>query len=193
MQDKITSSFGRDSHRESIWGVKEFFHRKSRNLTLAALMVALILVFTRFLAVQMLTVRISLEFVPIALSSVLFGPVIGALCAALADLLGMLAFPVGPYFPGFTVSTAIYAFIYGLFLYKRPIKLNTVMLCVLVNVLVVDFVLVGLWLHILYQIPYSALVVTRAIKCAILYPVQVLTIYYGVSAIRRNVRLNENE
>lgn len=197
MQNHVRKAMDRDEfhiERKSIWGVKSFFKNKARNLTLAALLIALVVIFTRFLAVQMLTVRISMEFLPIALTSVLFGPVIGAVCAAIADFMGMLAFPTGgPYFPGFTLSTAIYAFIYGLFLYRRPLKLMNIMICVLVNVFVVDFILVGLWLHILWQIPFEALIVTRAIKCAILYPVQVITIYYGFNAIKRSVRLNVDE
>jgi ECF transporter S component (folate family) len=178
-----------DNRPASRWGNKAFFKRFS-NLTLTALLIALTIVFTRFLAIQMLTVRISLEFIPIALTSVLFGPIVGAVSAAIADVLGMLAFPTGgPYFPGFTVSTALYAFIYGLFLYNRPFKLKTVMLCVLTNVLIVDFVLVSVWLRILWQMPYEALVVTRVIKCVILYPVQVLVLYYGINAIKKRVRM----
>jgi ECF transporter S component (folate family) len=156
---------------------------------LSALVIALIVVFTRFLAVQTPIVRISLEFIPIALGSILFGPVIGALCAAIADILGMLLFPSGQYFPGFTFSTALYGFIYGLFLYGREINWKNTLLGVLTNVLIVDFVLIAVWLHILYQMPYSALVVARAIKCVILYPVQVIAIYYGLNAIRKNVRI----
>lgn len=196
MQNHLEEELGQenDIKRQSIWGIKSFFKHKVRNLILAGLLIALTVVFTRFLAVQMLTVRISMEFLPIALTSVLFGPVVGAVCAALADFLGMLVFPSGgPYFPGFTFSTAVYAFIFGLFLYKRPLKPVNIMVCVLVNVFVVDFILIGLWLHILWQLPYEALVVTRAIKCAILYPVEVITVYYGFNAVMKNVRVMFDE
>ncbi len=191
----IDETSDKDDQREkkTLSGLKEFFRNKTHNLTIAALIIAMTVVFARFLAIQTPIVRISLEFIPIVLGSVILGPVVGGICAALADLTGAIAFPAGPFFPGFTFSAAVYGLIYGLFLYGRKITVKNTLICVLVNIFIVDFVLVSIWVHILMQLPYSALIITRTIKCAIMYPIQVITIYYGVNAILRNVRVINNE
>jgi ECF transporter S component (folate family) len=64
--------------------------------------------------------RVSFGFIPLSLSSMLFGPVIGGIGGAVSDLLGMVIAPKGPYFPGFTLNAFLSGAIYGVFLYKKP-------------------------------------------------------------------------
>lgn len=72
---------------------------KTKVLVMMALFVAMEVILTRFLSIQTPTIRIGFGFVPIALSAILLGPWRGGLTAVLADLLGMLLFSKGMYFP----------------------------------------------------------------------------------------------
>ncbi len=65
-------------------------------------------------------VRISLAPAVIMFAGALLGPVAGGICGACVDLLSCAIFPVGPYFPGFTLSMALFGVLFALFYYKRP-------------------------------------------------------------------------
>jgi ECF transporter S component (folate family) len=54
---------------------------------------------------------------PIIASGFLCGPVFGSLTGAAADILGMLIFPHGPYFPVFTLTSGLTGFFPGFFRY----------------------------------------------------------------------------
>ena len=76
-------------------------------LTCLALLVALDIILTRFLSINTQFLRISLGMIPVAIAGIAFGPVWGGLCGAVGDVLGMLIFPSGAYFPGFTLTAAL--------------------------------------------------------------------------------------
>ena len=89
-------------------------HKNVTILTCLALLIALDIILTRFLSINTQFLRISLGMIPVALAGVIFGPVWGGVCGAAGDLLGMLIFPSGAYFPGFTLTAALTGIIYGL-------------------------------------------------------------------------------
>ena len=63
------------------------------------------------------SLRINFTSVPIMISGILCGPFAGFATGALSDLLGFAIKPAGPYFPGFTLSSALTGLIPGL-IYK---------------------------------------------------------------------------
>ena len=89
---------------------------------LCGLFVALQVVFGRWLAIDLVFVRISLVFIPIALGGAMLGSLWNGIICAIADIAGFLLIPSqGAYFPGFTVSSFFSGFAYGFFL-KTPIQ-----------------------------------------------------------------------
>jgi len=140
--------------------------------------------------IQFDTLRISFGFVPLAFGSMFFGPLIGGIIGSLGDIIGALAFPKGPFFPGLTLDVFLSGIIYGLFLYKKPKTILRISLAVLcVNV----FVNIGLntyWLTIILGKGYMALLPGRIIKNAIMMPVQISLLYmlwrYAGSQIEKN-------
>ncbi|MBE7036539.1 MAG: folate family ECF transporter S component, partial [Ruminococcaceae bacterium] len=96
---------------------KQIFSAKK--IATIALLLSLHIVVTRFVAVETQVFRIGFNFIPTSLCAMLFGPWIGAVFGFVADLLGMMVFPKGPYFPGFGINEALYAITYGLFLYQK--------------------------------------------------------------------------
>ncbi|HCX65729.1 MAG TPA: folate family ECF transporter S component, partial [Eubacteriaceae bacterium] len=59
------------------------------------------------------SLRINFTSIPIMLSGVLFGPVAGLITGTVSDLLCFVIKPAGPFFPGFTISSALTGFIPG--------------------------------------------------------------------------------
>lgn len=145
----------------------------TKQLLLATLFATLSLIFTRFFATYLVvlgsnTVRISAGSIPLFLAGLLLGPVAGGLAGIGADLMGMLFFPAGPYFPGFTVT----AFLSGVLpaLLKKPLggsmSWKNIFAILFVTELVCSVLLNTLWLTILYGTPYAALLLPRAMVTA---------------------------
>ena len=151
--------------------------KKTRILVFLSLLIAMDIVLTRYLSFQIDTIRISLGFVPHSFSSMLFGPLIGGIGAALGDILGMIIAPKGAYFPGFTISALLSGMIYGLFLYRKPKTLLRISLAVLCITLFVNIGLNTYWLTILLGKGYIAILPARIIKNAVVMPFQVSLIY----------------
>ena len=106
----------------------EFFMNKAQTLTRRqrtyrlvsiGILVATEIVCNRFLSVNTSLFKIGVAFLPVVLAAWLYGPVAGALVGGLGDLIGALLFPIGPYFPGFTLTAALAGAGYGFCLCPR--------------------------------------------------------------------------
>lgn len=147
-----------------------------RTLVTMALLIALEVILTRFLSINLPIVRIGFGFLPVAIAAILFGPVWAGIGYAAGDLLGMLIWPTGAYFPGFTLTAFLVGATYGLFLYKKTVTWPRLIVTVVVVVLAYSLVLNTVWLSMLYGKAFWGLLPTRILQCVILIPVQVLTI-----------------
>ena len=136
-----------------------------------ALLTALDIVLSRFLSLSTLNTKIGFAFVPVAFAALLLGPVEAGIVGALSDFLGALLFPVGPYFPGFTLTAFLMGLVYGLCLHKKQ-SLSRLLLAVALHQLVLSLGLNTLWISLLYGSPYSALLLTRLPQTALLAGVQ---------------------
>jgi len=151
------------------------FCLNTRNVVYMGLLIALNVVFTRVLGLSVWNLKIGFGFVPIVLAAVMFGPVPAALVAGFGDLIGTLMFPVGPYFPGFTLTAVLTAFVYGVFLYRKH-SFGRICLAVAVNQIVLSLLLNTYWISFLYVSPFKVIFATRIVQTAILIPVQIIVI-----------------
>lgn len=153
--------------------------RSARTVVYLGVLIALEIVLNRFLSINAWNIKIGFSFVPVAAAAMLFGPLAAAVVAGFGDLLGALLFPIGPYFPGFTLTAVLTGLTFGFFLAKRRGALR-VLGAVAVNQLLLSLLLNTCWISVLYGSPFGALLATRAIQCAILGPVQfVVTLLLG--------------
>ena len=146
-----------------------------KSLTLASLLIALEVVLSRFLSISAWNTKIGFAFVPVVLAALLLGPLWAGIVGALADFLGALLFPIGAYFPGFTLTAFLMGLCYGLFLYKKQ-GFGRIVLAVAVHQLVLSLLLNTLWISLLYGSPYAPLLLSRLPQCAILAAVQLALI-----------------
>lgn len=80
--------------------------RLNRLITVS-LLLALSVIFRRFLSFNTPIQSIGLGWLPILIAGLLYGPKWGFFAGALADFLGAILFPIGPYFAGFTLSAGL--------------------------------------------------------------------------------------
>ena len=149
---------------------------KTKTIAFVGLLVSIEIIFTRFLSFQTPIIRIGFGFIPIAFSAIMFGPLVGGLTGALADVLGMIIFPKSAYFPGFTLSAFLTGAIYGVFLYRKRITIANVSKSVILITLLVDLGLNTLWLSMITGNAALVLLVPRIYKSLIMLPIQVVTI-----------------
>ena len=143
----------------------------------SGIFIAITILFTYVFAIQTPFVRIDFAFIPIAIYASMWGAKKTIIMAVLADIIGSNLFMPGLYFPGFTLSAAISAFIYGKFLYKQEITLKKLFImngCIL---LFVDCILNNIWLTLMYHDAAVAFFSLRLIKAALLTSVKAVVLY----------------
>lgn len=139
-------------------------------------LVALEIILSRFLSIATPIMKIGFGFVPIAVCALLYGPVWAGVAGALADFLGATLFPIGPYFPGFTLSAALTGVVFGLFLYRHKGTPLQVAGAVAVNCIGISLLLTTYWLSIIMDSPFMALLPTRVLQAAVMLPLQYIVL-----------------
>ena len=160
-----------------------------KKLVLASLFIALDIIFTRFFSVMIPGVeRISLQFLPHALSGFFLGPVWAVATLVMGDILGMVINSAGePYFLGFMLSAALRGLIYGLILYKRPMKYYRAVIAVSVVSIVVDLGLNPLWMSMMYGKGFWVTLVAKLPIRAVFIPLASAVIYFVAKGVVRAV------
>lgn len=122
-----------------------------RKMIFTAFLIALEIVLHRYVGIQTPLYQVTLSFVPIALSAMLFGPTWAAFTAFAADFLGAMLNTTGAYNPMFSINVILYAIIYACFFYKKDKTPWRIIVCVLVQLVLVTIPLTPLWLYIYYK------------------------------------------
>lgn len=156
---------------------------KIKKNILAAMLLAMLIILNRFISIKTEVLVISFTFLPMMLSAIWLGPKYSTIIALLGDFIGAILFPFGPYFPGFTVSSALSGLIYGLFLYNKGNEMSNKKLLIsliissVIQLIFVNIFVTSLWIHILYGKAYLAIMVSRTVTQLIMIPIHVISIY----------------
>ena len=147
----------------------------TRTITTLALLTAVEIVLSRFLSLSMWNIKIGFSFLPIVIAAILYGPLEAGIVAALGDFIGAILFPIGAYFPGFTLTAFLTGCVFGFFL-KEKQGWPQAVAAVGINQFILSLFLNTLWISVLYDSPYGPLLITRIIQCVILTVVQLICI-----------------
>lgn len=155
------------------------FMKNTRVLVLSGLFLSLNIILTRVVKpIDLTLVKVDFGFLSIAISAIVLGPFLGAINAAIADIIGFFLFPSNAvFFPGFTLSALLSGLIYGLFLSRKPDSLVRLIFAVLTISLLVHLGLNTLWLSIMYKKAWFAFIAPRIVKTVLMVPVQVVLIH----------------
>ncbi|QDW73798.1 folate family ECF transporter S component [Lachnospiraceae bacterium KGMB03038] len=153
-----------------------------RNLAAVSMLLAItvILGFYRLQITDYL--RIGFDSLAKELTGMLFGPVAACVVAGLADLISFILKPVGAFFPGLTLSAMLAGVIYGVVLYRRPLTLKRVILANVLVTVFVNLLLNTYWMSVLYGNAFLAMLPARAVKQALMLPIDVI-LFYTVARI----------
>lgn len=157
--------------------------QKLKKIILAALLLAVNIVLSRYLSIKTPIIVIKFSFIPTILSAIMLGPLWTMLISGLADLIGALLFPTGAYFVGYTISAVLAGFIYGIFLHRKKeipqkkflLKLILSIVCVIVFC---NSILNSLWIWITTQKAMFAILPTRLVKQTVMLPIEVLIMFF---------------
>lgn len=154
---------------------------KSKKLTtemivVIAFMVALEIVLSKLVSVNISFLRIGFGFLPIAILAILYGPIWAGIGYAVGDVIGGFLFPTGAFFPGFTVTAVLTGVIFGITLYNKKVTLvralvASALVCILCNLLLNTF-----WLTFILGKGFTVLLASRAIKEIVAVPVMAVLI-----------------
>ena len=148
------------------------------NLAIMAMLTAVEIVLSRFLSIPTPITKIGFAFVPVALAAMLLGPLQAGIVGALGDFLGATLFPIGPFFPGFTLTAFLMGLCYGLFL-KREQKLWQILAAIGIHQFVLSMLLNSCWLWMISTEAdkgYWAMVLARMPQTLLLAAVQLAVI-----------------
>ncbi len=160
--------------------------RRPRALVTAAMLLAVQVLLGLVAAIPLgPSIRISFGYLALSTTGALLGPAASMLNGALADILGSVIHPIGPYFPGFTLTGLVNGAIYGVSLYDREISLKRVLITKLLIDVICNLLLNTLWLDLLYGRAFFAILPMRALKNLLQYPVDVILLYPLLKLARR--------
>lgn len=165
---------------------------KNKKIILSALLLALIIILSRFLSIKTPIVTISFSFVPTMLCAIWLGPKWTILINVLADLIGATLFPYGSFFIGYTITTAVAGAIYGFLLYQKEDDTYTdkqFMVRVIIAVILVTGIanigLNTLWLSMTTGKAFMVLMASRMVKELVMIPIKVILMIFLERALRK--------
>ena len=147
----------------------------TKSLTVIAMLTAMEIVLNRFFSINAWNIKIGFSFVPVVAAAILYGPLAAGTVGALGDFIGAILFPIGAYFPGFTLTAFLTGLVFGFFLHKRQ-KVFFTVAAVGINQFILSLFLNTLWISALYGSPYMPLLGTRIFQTLLLFVVQVAVI-----------------
>lgn len=163
---------------------------KIKKILISSFLLAVCIILSRFLSIRTPIISIGFSFVPLILVAVLLGYKYCGLIGALSDLIGALLFPIGAYFPGFTLSGLLTGLIYGILLYKKgkfevdkKFILKLVLSVILVTGLV-NGVLNTIWIIIITDNAAKIIVPIRILKQLIMAPISIFTMIFLLKSLK---------
>jgi len=171
----------------------------TKSLVLAAIFVSMNIILSRLGAIMLFngSVRFSFGNIPLILSGLILGPVVGAMTGGISDLLGFFINSHGGAFhPGFTLSSILTGAIPGLVMLLSPTKRSSLFNVVISNIsilIIVSLVLNTYWLSQLQGNAYLVLLPARAATSIIITVLNILITYPLIKSLEKAGVISDNK
>lgn len=168
--------------------ISESYHefKNVSTITCCAMFGAMSIVLGSFATIRITpNLKIGFGSLPNELVDYLFGPVVGSLFGGGMDIIKFMLKPDGGFMPGLTFNAMLAAFIYGMFLYKRPLSLKRMLAAKFIVAMLCNVILGTYWLSLLNGKGYLAILPARFIKNIIQWPVDSLLFILVARALER--------
>ena len=161
----------------------------TRKLVEGSLLVALSVILVRFCSIKISFfgvdgVRIGIGTLPIIFAGLRSGAWAGAKVGALADIIGYLIVPGGPYMPHFTLTTSLYGVLPPLLMGKKE-RFSDLRLIMAVSIthFILSILIVPYFLNLLFGIPFQFIVLPRIVS----FLLNIFIINFVLLVLRRKV------
>ncbi|WP_119325886.1 folate family ECF transporter S component [Companilactobacillus musae] len=135
-----------------------------QEVTWMSLLIAMQMVLSK-LSIGSNIMKVGFSFLAIGLLGYYFGPFKAAIANVIADVISNVVMPSGGgFFLGFTFSALIAGVIYGYMLHNHKVTILRSFLTVLLITVIVNTGLNTLWIHMMTNVPYVALLIPRLTK-----------------------------
>ena len=135
---------------------------KTKKLVLVSLFIALQVVLTRLTGIEITqNFRLAGTFLALAINGALLGPVTAGVSSMIADVIGFMLKPTGPFFPGFTITAGLSGFAYGFFLYKKEPNFKNIVKATATVTFINNLLINSLWISMLFHLPYIGQIKVR--------------------------------
>lgn len=166
---------------------REVVKHSTMNITVLAMLTALLVVLSLFCTIKTEALKITLAFIPVMIAAKLYGAWGAAMVAGLGDIIGYICYPTGPWFPPITVTAIITGIIFGIFLKDNSFKTfkerTKAVIAVVIAQLIISAFVTPLWLNILYKTSYMTFFVTRIPQIAVMTAIQLIFIPIMIKTI----------
>lgn len=173
----------------------KFKNSNIKKLVLASIFIALSIVFTRLVPIQLGNyLRIGFGDLPIFFAGIILGPFWGAAVGALADSLGFFIAPLGDFFiPGVTLSAALWGFIPGVVVGKmfKKTSFPAILTASLACGILIDIISTPFWLSLAYgSLTYFAMLPVQAANAAVMVAVNTSIVLVLLRALEKGRIIN---
>ncbi len=171
---------------KGIWASSAAEFGELRNIVFCGVMGALSVVLSFVGSIRLNPyMKIGVSEIPNLMVDYLMGPVVGGVFGAVMDFLKFFINPDGSFFPGFAISAAVAAVIFGVFLYHKKVTFWRVLVPEILVKLIVNVGLNTLWLDMLYGKGFWALLPHRIVSNLIQLPIDTLVVFAVLTAVQK--------
>ncbi|MEG1524606.1 MAG: folate family ECF transporter S component [Clostridia bacterium] len=153
----------------------------TKMLVLCAMFIALQVVLSKFLMVQLTpSIRLSIDSVPILLAGLWFGPFVGGIVGGFADILGTILFPTaGAYYPPLTLGYILIGILSGLLRkrIKSDVSIRRIATIILPSEIIGSLLWKSLALSWLVGIPFTGILAMRILPTLSIAMLNTLLVY----------------
>ena len=154
-----------------------------RTLTTVSLLLAVTIIISNFFIPLGDNLKVFFTFLPKAVYCAIGGPLVGMAAGFAGDIIGYLMHPDGGYFFGYTLSSMLGCFIYGLFFYRTKVTLPRIIVAkVLVNYLV-NVALGCLWSSMMVGQAYLYYLGKSLLKNTLLLPIEIIILSVAFASL----------
>ena len=160
--------------------------RQVKVLVITAMLIAVGIILGFFTIPITPTQRVGFSSIANELIALLFGPVVSGLSAGISDILKHIIKPMGPFFPGFTISALVAGLIYGAFLYRRRLSFFRVLLANITVTIVVNMTLNNIWMAMMYgSKTFGGWLIARAPIQIMMIPIDAILFFIIASMLKQ--------
>ena len=148
-----------------------------RTITVCGLFAALAFIIESFTIQVTPSIKIGFSGLPNELTDFLFGPVVGSIFSGVMDILKLIIKPTGPWIPGLTLNSMLAGLIYGIFLYKKPVRLWRILAAKFIVAMFINVLMGTFWLAPVVGKAFIVMAPARLTKNLIMWPINSMVLY----------------